>query len=206
MVHESGIHERLRDSADQAWRLYCALGHDIAHRPSKAGGQETKRQRLSASPTPGNSVAIELTLEFDREIRRLEVHLKERITGGYPKRRGSSNTNTRYAIDSVVKLCTTSDAETILGVLGYLTRWTHRAEVVYHPEKGLHRLPRQPGEGEARCPYCQRQTMRWNPHDGRAICVYPACLNGDGERPRWTVDFTPTVNGLVFHWDEVKAA
>lgn len=207
MTHEPGSpHARLREYADHAWRLYCALEKEIPHRKSTGSGQEKIRHLRVVAPDPWNAVAAELTLEFHSEIRRLEVNLKERITGAYPSRRGSSSTNTRHAINSVVDLCTTSDDSTVLGILSYLMRWSSRADTVFNPEGGLHRLPRQPGEKEACCPYCERKTMRWNPHNGRAVCVNPACRNHDGQRPRWTIEFTPTKHGLDFRWDEVEAA
>lgn len=155
---------------------------------------------------PGNYVAIELTHEFAGEIRRFEVHLKERIIGSYPQRRGSSDTNTRKAIDSVINLCETGDNVTVLGVLSYIATWTRRAENVFTPQNGLHRLPRQPGEGEARCPYCSFQSMRWHPASGVAVCIRPACRDTDGQRPRWTAEYTPIGDQLVFHWREQQEA
>lgn len=208
VIHEPGsLHARLHGSAQHAWRLYCALELEIPHRQSTGSGQERIPQhRRSVAPVPWNCVAAELTLEFHREIRRLESHLKERIVGGYPRRRGSSSANTRYAIDSVVNLCETSDQTTVLGVLSYIATWGRRAENVFNPENGLHRLPRQPGEGEARCPYCRYTTMRWNPARGLAVCVNPACTNDAGQRPRWTAEFTVVDSGLIFRWDELEAA
>lgn len=147
-----------------------------------------------------------LTIDFANEIRRLEVQLKGRLTGGYPQQRGSSGTNTHYAIDSVVNLCTTSDDVTVLGVLSYVATWTRRAENYFNPQKGLYRLPRQPGEGEARCPYCSAHTMRWCPAEGIAVCIRPTCLNTDGQRPRWRADCVPLGDQLVFHWKELEAA
>lgn len=206
MSHEPGsLHARLREQADHAWRLYCALELDVPHKTSKGSGQEIRQRRIVA-PIPWNTVAAELTLEFHNEIRRLESHLKERIIGGYPKRRGSSDNNTRLAIDSVVNLCETVDQETTHGVLGYLTTWSHRADLVYRPEHGLHRFPRQPGEKEARCPYCTFTTLRWNPSKGLAVCVNPGCRNHDGQRPRWSAEFSINGTGLTFRWDEMEAA
>lgn len=208
MSHEPGsVHARLRDTADTAWRLYCALEITVPHRQSNGfDPARPAQQRKVVAPIPWNSVAAELTLEFHNEVRRLESGLKERITGGYPRRRGSSSTNTRHAIDSVVNLCETGDDGTVLAVLNYLTTWTRRADTVFRPEHGLHRLPRQPGEGEARCPYCQRQTMRWSPMKGWAVCVNPACENDLGLRPRWFAEFTLVDNQLAFRWEELESA
>lgn len=208
MSHEPGsVHARLRDTATHAWRLYCALEIAVPHRP--ATGFDPGRssyQRPTAAAIPWNTTAAELTLDFHNEIRRIELHLKERITGGYPTRRGSSRTNTHHAINSVVNLCETADQGTTLGVLGYLTKWSSRADTVFHPEHGLHRLPRQPGEDEARCPYCHYATLRWHPARGLAVCVNPACRNHSNQRPRWTAEFTYTDNQVTFRWDELETA
>jgi hypothetical protein len=208
MTHKPGsLHARLRETADHAWGLYCALEYTIPHRSTKGPDQgRPVHHKLSHSTYPGNSVASNLTNEFHRQIRRMESHLAERIIGGYPKRRGSSNANTRRAIDAVVNYCETSDDATIIGTLGYLTAWNRRAENVFNPEGGLHRLPRQPGEGEARCPYCKRPTMRWNPARGIAVCVHPQCYNTDGHRPRWSAEYIVLGGQLVFRWDEMQEA
>lgn len=208
MTHEPGSpHARLRENADQAWRLYCALEALIPYRESTSSGQERiGRSKPLSAPVPWNTVAAELTLEFHNEIRRLETHLKERVIGGYPKRRGSSGANTKHAIESVVNLCTTCEQGAILGVLRYMDSWNRRADTYFNPQHGLHRLPREPGQGEARCPYCQRQTMRWSPTKGIAVCIRPDCHNTDGQRPRWTAEFTLTDTGLIFRWDEMEAA
>lgn len=208
MSHKpKSVHERLRETADHAWHLYCALEATVPHqRGTGFDPAKPSHQRLSAATAPGNSVAANLTRDFHREIRRLESHLKERLTGVYPKRRGSSSANTRYATDSVVKLCTTSDIGTVLGVLNYLTTWTRRADVLFNPENGLHRLPREPGEKETPCPYCKHKTMRWHPPRGQAVCIDPDCLNHDGNRPIWTVQYTFIDNQLTFRWDETEAA
>lgn len=208
MIHEPGsLRARLRTSADHALRLHYALELAVPHRQVTGEYRPAiSHQRRTVAPIPWNSVAAELTLEFHDEIRRLETHLKERISGGYPRRRGSSDTNTRYAVDSVVNLCERIDDSDVLGVLNYLTAWARRAENHFDPSGALHRLPREPGEKEAPCPYCQRKTMRWNPARGVAVCVNPSCRNQADQRPRWTAEFTINGTGLVFRWDEMEAA
>lgn len=207
MIHEPGsIHACLRTTADDAWRLYCALEQEVPER--QARGFDPARpsyQRRSAAAANWNSVAAELTIEFHRKIRALESSLNERVVGA-TKHRGPSDTNTRRAIDAVVSLCETIDTSDVLGVLNYLTHFTRRATTYFDPAKGLHRLPRNPGEKEHCCPYCGNKTMRWNPARGIAVCVLPTCLNEGGKRPRWSAEFTLTEDQLVFRWDEVDAA
>jgi hypothetical protein len=207
MIHEPGsIRARLRTTTDNAWRLYCALEVTVPHRQVTGPDITGIRQRRVVAPIPWNSVAAELTLEFAAEIRRLETHLKERIVGGYPRRRGDSDTNTRLAADSVVNLCETCDDSDVLGVLNYLSSWTRRAENYFNPEGGLRRLPREPGQKETSCPYCQCKTMRWNVARGLAVCVNPLCRNQSGSRPRWSAEYIVLGGQLVFRWDELEAA
>lgn len=208
MIHEPGsLRARLRTTADHALRLYWALEVAVPHRQVTGEHRPAiSHHRRPVAPIPWNSVAAELTLEFHSEIRRLEIHLKERVTGGYLQRRGSSSDNTRYATDSVVNLCEAVDDDTVLGVLNCLSAWTRRAETYFNPAGGLYRLPREPGEKEMPCPYCEHKTMRWNPARGVAVCVRPACHKDDGQRPRWSAEFTVSENGLAFRWDEVEAA
>lgn len=207
MIHEPGsLRARLRTTADQALRLHQALEAVIPHRQVTGEYRPAiSHQRRPVAPIPWNSVAAELTLEFHTEIRRLEIHLKERVTGGYLQRRGSSSVNTRYATDSVVNLCERLDDNDVLGVLNSLAAWVRRAETYYRPEGGLRRLPREPGEKEMACPYCQHKSMRWKPSLGIAVCVRPTCYNDDGQRPRWLAEYTLTETGPAFRWDEMKA-
>lgn len=208
MIHEPGsLRARLRTTADQALRLHQALEAVVPYRQVTGEYRPAiSHQRRTVAPIPWNSVAAELTLEFHTKIRRLEIHLKERVTGGYLQRRGSSRDNTRYAVDSVVNLCETIDDDTALGVLNELAAWARRAETYYDPAGGLHRLPREPGEKEMACPYCEHKTMRWNPGRGIAVCVRPTCCKENGQRPRWSAEYTLTETGPTFRWDEMEAA
>lgn len=207
MTQEPGsIRARLGASINTAWGLYCALELAVPHRQTvvdNAGGGG--KRKPSASAIPWNSVAAGLTLEFHAKVRSLESGLNEQVVG-VTKRRGSSRANTRYATEAIARLCTVCDDTTVLGVLGYFDSWSRRADAVFRPEHGLYRLPRQPGEGENPCPYCQYKTMRWNPSRGQAICVNPGCRTPDGQRPRWTAVFTILGDQLVFHWTETEEA
>lgn len=205
MIHEPGsLRARLRTTADHALRLHFALELIIPHRQETGPDQAAiSRHKRDVAPIPWNSVAAGLTLEFHQEIRRLETHLGERVTGGYSKRRGSSAENTRYATDAVVNLCERIDDTDVLAVLNYLSGWNRRAEVYFHPDGGLVRMPREPGQKEAPCPYCSRKTMRWNPARGLAVCVNPDCRNQDDQRPRWVAEFTIKNDLLIFRWDEM---
>lgn len=130
--------------------------------------------------------------------------MKESVTGSYGKRRGGSRANTRFALDAVVNLSEATEDANVLGILNYLDGWSRRAEAVFLPEKALRRIPREPGQAEARCPYCARQTMRWNAATGVIVCLMADCLNGDGIRPRWVAKYAVVDNTLQFTWEELE--
>lgn len=208
MAHEPGsARARLKEGTEYAWRLYCALELVVPYREATRQEQiRSKRQRAVASTIPWHSSAANLTLELHAEVRRLEVHLKEQITGTLGARRGNSRDNTRFALHALADLAEAVDDQTALSVLIVIDRWNHRATAVFNPDKGLHRVPREPGEGELRCPYCTFQTMRWHPPTGVIVCINPECRTENGVRPRWSATFTVNGDDLRFSWEEQGAA
>jgi hypothetical protein len=200
MHADSGsLRERLKSSTDQAWKLYCALNAAIPYKEASKG-QQISRQKLTASTIPWHGSAAGLVFAFYAEVRRLEVNLKAALTGIRGVRRGGSDGNTRMALQSVVNYCLTADDQTVLGVLGFMDRWIRQANAVFDPDLGLHRLPRTPGEDEMRCPWCEYQTMRWQPATGIIVCINPECRNGDGIRPRWRADYEIVGDEMQFGW------
>ena len=203
MISDPGsLRVRLKERTDHAWRLYCALETVIPYQETPKGHRPViHRQKLVASAAPWHSNAAMLVTELDAEIRRLEVHMKERVSGILSGRRGSSAQNTKHALKSVANLAEAVDDETVLGALNKVDRWVRRADTVFNPENGLHRIPREPGEPEARCPHCAFQTMRWHPGTGIAVCVNPSCLIEDKVRPRWVLEFVIVDDVLKFTWE-----
>lgn len=197
------LRERLKSSTEYAWRLYCALEVMLPYK--EAGhGQPISRQKLTASTIPWHGTAADLIHSFYAEVRRLEVNLKAELTGIRGVRRGGSDGNTRMALQSIINFSHTSDDQIVLGVLGFFDRWIRQAEAVFNPERGLHRLPRSPGEEEARCPWCEYQTMRWQPATGILVCIYPECRTVEGVRPRWIAAYELVGDEMRFTWEEMK--
>lgn len=196
------LQERLKNSTESAWRLYCSLEVMLPFKEASRG-QPIARQKLTASTIPWHGQAAGLIGEFYAEVRRLEVNLASAITGIRGVRRGGSDGNTRMALRAINNYAPSVDDQSILGVIGYLERWIRRAEAVFNPDLGLHRIPREPGEEELRCPWCQFQTMRWQPATGIIVCVNPECLTEDGVRPRWIADYQVIGDQLQFTWQSV---
>lgn len=182
--------------------MYCALEVMLPHK--EAGrGQPISRQKLTASTIPWHGSAASAIHDFYAEIRRLEVNMRAAVTGIRGIRRGGSDGNTRMALQSIVNFSHSVDDQIVLGVLGYVDSWVRRAQAVFNPDLGLHRVPREPGEEELRCPWCSYQTMRWQPATGIIVCINPECVNGDGVRPRWRADYQVAGDDLQFVWTSV---
>lgn len=193
----------LKERIDASWRLYCALEVSLPYKESK-NDERVRRQKLSASTIPWHGPAAGLTTDFHSEVRRLEVNLKSLVTGIQGVRRGSSERNTRLAVESIVNLAEAVDDQAVRGVLGFFDRWVRRAEAVFNPDKGLHRVPRDPGESELRCPWCTFQTMRWQPATGILVCINPECRTDKDIRPRWLAVYELTDGGLGFSWEPME--
>lgn len=193
------LRDRLKNSTQEAWRLYCALEVMLPYK--EAGqGQQISRQKLTASTIPWHGAAASAIHDFYCEVRRLEVNMKAHITGIRGVRRGGSDGNTKMALQSVVNYCWSADDQTVLGVLGYLESWIRRSQAIFNPDYGLHRIPRVPDEEEMRCPWCSFQTMRWQPATGVIVCVNPECRNDQDVRPRWRADYEVVGDALQFTW------
>lgn len=145
-------------------------------------------------------------MELHAEVRRLEMHLREVNFGTLAQRRGGSKENTRFALSSITVLTDPVDDQTALSVLTIISRWIHRASAFLTPEKGLHRLPREPGAGEMRCPHCGNRTMRWHPASGIVVCINPECVDEDDVRPRWQADFAVDGETLQLVWKPLGGA
>lgn len=197
------LQERLKSSIENSWRLYCALEVMLPYKEASRG-QPISRQKLTASTIPWHGTAAGLIHEYYAEVRRLEVNLKASVTGIRGVRRGGSDGNTLMALRSISNLSVSVDDQTLLGVLGYFTGWANKAEAVFNPDLGLHRIPRQPGESDLRCPWCEYQTMRWQPATGIIVCVNPECLNDEGVRPRWQAAYEVAGDEMQFTWEPVK--
>lgn len=193
----------LKISTETAWRLYCALLAYLPHKET-AKGERVARQRLSASTIPWNSTAAGLTQDLHAKVRQFEVNLKASVSGIQGVRRGSSEKNTRFALEAIVNLVESVDDQQVRGVLGFFRRWNHRAEAVFDPDHGLRRVPREPGSEELRCPWCSYQTMRWQPATGILVCVNPECRTDREIRPRWLAAYELVDDELRFTWEPIQ--
>lgn len=183
--------------------MYCALGSMLPYQEVRPG-QPSGRQKPVAAPIPWHGQAAGLVTDFHAGVRRLEVDLCGIVTGVRGVRRGGSDRNTQFAVSRIVNLAEAIDDQTAIGVLSFFDRWLRKAEAVFSPDKGLHRVPREPGEPELRCPCCIYQTMRWQPSSGIIVCVNPECRTEEGIRPRWRADYVLVGEEMRFTWEPLR--
>lgn len=205
MAHEPGsVRARLGETVPRVWKMYCALELVIPH-PDSQHSEPISRQKLVASSPAWHSQAAHLVLEFHEHVRRVEASLAQRISGRIRLVRGASQENTEKALYALPKLAEAVDDATVLELVAYLDQWFRRGQSAIFPEMIVHHLPRNPGEGEARCPHCHYQTMRWFPAQGIAFCVNPICANDSGKRPQWCVEYMVSGGLMSFSWRETTA-
>jgi hypothetical protein len=190
----------LKDSMETAWRLYCALRMSLPFK-ERHNGERIHRQKLSASTAPWHEAAAGLTHDFHTKVRSLEVNLRIDVTGLTGVRRGSSEENTQRALHALSDLAVRASDQQVRDVSGYFARWNQRAEAVINPDRGLRRVPREPGQPELRCPWCTYQTMRWQPATGVLVCVNPECRTDADVRPRWMAAYELGDDGWNFTWE-----
>lgn len=197
------LRERLKSSTQEASRLYYGIESMLPYKEVRLG-QPLSRQKLTASTIPWHGQAAAVFYEFHAEIRRLEVNMRGSVSGLFGSRRGGSDRNTELALKAIVNLAEAVDDQTVAGVLSFFDRWIRRAQAVFSPDLGLHRIPREPGGPEMRCPYCEYDTLRWQPATGVMVCVNPECHTADGVRPRWFADYELADEQMRFVWREMK--
>lgn len=199
-MHEPGsVRARLDEGVLRAWDVYCALEAIIPH-PESHHGERISKGKLVASSPAWHGQAAHLVLDLHEYVRRQEAFMAQKLSGKIRLLRGASPRNTRYGLEALPKLAQGFPESEALELVIHLERWVRRGESVLGPEKAIHHLPRNPGEKESRCPYCDFQTMRWSPPKGVAFCINHTCVLDDGSRPRWVIEYEIVDNLLRFSW------
>lgn len=199
-MHEPGsVRARLDEAVLHAWKVYCALEAIIPH-PEAGHGERISKGKLVASSPAWHGQAAHLVLDLHEYVRRLEASMAQKLSGKIRLVRGASPKNTQYALEAIPKLAQGGDETAALEIIIHIERWVRRGEAVLGPEKAIHHLPRNPGEKEMRCPYCDFQTMRWSPPRGTAFCINPECVTDDGIRPKWVIEYEVVDDLLRFSW------
>jgi hypothetical protein len=182
-VHDGGSdYDLLFACVEQAKRAYATLD-DLVSQPDQRGGGEFARPASYARAWPSwNATAAYLTSDL-RQLTRLHENRLLARGAGTARHRGASNANTFLSLDALPRLAHAAGQDEVHETLSALSSWLRRAREALGEVEPLTRLPRLPGAPEPRCPWCERMTLRQQPHAGIVRCVNPTCRDTDGRRP-----------------------
>lgn len=158
--------------------------------------------RGTGSRPPWSSRVAHLVTDLHANARLHEHRL--RLANGLhgPYERGGSDANTVLALKAWNQLAVSAPDEDVARALAWTVSWTGRAFVLLGERDEPHRLPRQPGSPEPRCPYCEKMTLRFWAGRGLVRCVNPACQTEDGKRPAASMVYSNVAMDWVLAWND----
>jgi len=176
---------RMRDSSLTAQRLGACLD-DLVTDPVQRREDTMRHSTRTGSSPSWNAQAAYLVLELRQLARGAELGLRLRVSGS-TQTRGGSDRNTTLALQALPDLAAgiTGDADEDWAWQAWhtLDRWCTRAQLALGEIEPQIRLPRLPGQEEARCPWCRCRTLRYQRQAGLVRCVNPGCEDETGQRP-----------------------
>ena len=193
------LRSRLRESVEYALMLDARLESLIAVK----SGQPSERfhGKVDHSQPPWNAQVADMVLGFRQLARELEAWL--RVSQQLPaKLRGSSDGNTRKALEGVIRLAENADDLTVKRLTKDVDRWVRSARVVLGETELPKRLPRRPGQAEPKCPFCEHHTLRMRPLEGVVFCIFPDCRDDDDRKPSARMEFSAHAGDWVMVWQD----
>jgi hypothetical protein len=194
----SNVRERLRAAAADAVSLNQRLERVVATPTSRLGGRG-RSGRIDHSQPPWNAPIAHLVLELHALARYLENDLRD-LAGMSWLARGGDDANTVFALEALVNLAEVVEDGWLLEPARQLGGWCARSLVVLGDRDLPQHLPRDVGQPEPRCPYCDNLTLRFWASRGEVRCVNPACLDGDRRRPVARMEYSVVSRDWVLAW------
>jgi hypothetical protein len=128
-----------------------------------------------------------------------------RSQAGQPvRRRGGSDKNTIFALESIASFTEAVDDRVIVKALRDFTSWVNQARRVLGELELPQRLPRLPGQSEPVCPFCKQRSLRAFPLYGYIVCVLPLslCHDAEGRKPRAQLEYSSFTKQLELVWQD----
>jgi hypothetical protein len=149
--------------------------------PTTGGGH----QKITGSPAPWHAEAAAALLTIHEEARRLEASLRREVTGNLGRRRGGSQTNTREALDAIVKLTEAVCDDEVKTAARIVARWVTSARQIRDIDQAdrWEPLPRLPGMLPPACDWCSTYALRMNRLTGEVRCTNSRCRDEEKRRP-----------------------
>jgi hypothetical protein len=155
--------------------------------------------KVSHSPPPWNSSAANAILDLHAWSRQAEAVMRLRVA--LPARyRGGSSGNTKCALGNLVKLSEAAPDGYVRTCRSWLCGWCRKAEIILGTQEAAKRLPRELGQSEPDCPWCERKTLRQLALDGQIFCCDPQCKDDEGRRPKARLEYFR--GEMVLRWQD----
>ena len=193
----TALRNDLRDSIQQAVILSDRLEQLIAVRSQRPS--ERYHGKVDHSQPPWNAQVANVVLDLHAAAREMEAWL--RMSQGLPYRlRGGSEGNTKKALENVSRLSEAALDSTVRDHIRLLEKWIRNARVALDETETPKRLPRRPGEPEAKCPWCENHTLRMLPLKGKIFCIKPDCKDDEGRKPSAQMEYSAHVGDMIIVW------
>lgn len=187
----------LRDEAREAFLFAQRLESILAVK--SRGSSEVFHGKVDHSQPPWNAPAAGLIMELHAWVRWTEK-LWRRSLGLPARTRGGSHANTWKALEGLWKLSEAVSDDLVVEDTRWLTGWCRRASIVLGETESLKRLPRLPGEREAKCPWCKKNSLRQMALDGVIFCIDVKCKDEEDRRPRAQLEYFR--GDMVLRWQD----
>jgi hypothetical protein len=155
--------------------------------------------KVSHSPPPWNGNAANAIFDLHAWSRQAEIYMRTQLS--LPTRyRGGSSSNTKAALDSLVRLSEAASDRTVKDNRLWLNSWCKKSEIILGKEEAAKRLPREHGQPEPTCPWCKQTTLRSYAVKGEVFCIDPTCKDAENKRPHAKLEYFR--GDLVLRWQD----
>jgi hypothetical protein len=182
------LHVRVTDDVAALAGLLERLEEELPEKKKNPYGGHGSGKGGHPPLTSWNSQVAMLLLDVHAGVRDLETDLKYQVTGRV-RSRGGSDRNTAKCLANLPALCAGCDHAAVSLACKKLESWIWRARMVLGDAEPFSRLPRLPGQGDPRCPFCRTAgSLRVRHATGSVICLKPTCKDSEGNRPQGRVE------------------
>lgn len=180
--------------------LLGRLSELIAH-PASRVNSESKHGKVDHSQPPWNAAVAHLILDLHAESRTMEADLRWLLDMPFMLRGGKDN-NTYLALNAVLNLAEAAEDIDVAQCVKWLNSWCSRAAITLGDKEFPQHLPRDVGQSEPRCPYCEHLTLRFWSIRGEVRCINPECLDESQRRPVARMEYSIIAQEWVLAWKD----
>lgn len=188
MRSPAALHVRVTDNVAALAELLARLEEEVPEKKKNPFGGHGSGKGGHPPLASWNSQAAMLVLDVHAGVRDLETDLRYSVTG-VVRSRGGSDGNTAKSLAILPGLCAGCEYAVVDVACRRLESWIWRARLVLGDAEPFSRLPRLPGAGDPKCPFCLSPgSLRVRHATGVVICLKPQCRDSEGNRPSGRIE------------------